>query len=95
MPAFAIRRAFIAVKLQQVQGHCVEEFTQFATARIDEQAHGGHERRQRLDDRARLLERHRTGAFGIEHEADGIRPGLDGCQRILYAGNPTDLAANG
>ncbi|MNF88117.1 hypothetical protein D3C84_706030 [compost metagenome] len=95
MPAFAVRGDFIAMKLQQVQRHGIEDFPQFATAGINEQTDGGHERRQRLDDRARLLKRHCPWALGIEHESNGIRPGLDGCQRILYAGNPTDLAANG
>ncbi|MNG17525.1 hypothetical protein D3C84_1015190 [compost metagenome] len=95
MPAFAVLRTFIAMELQQVQRHRVEDFPQLATAGIDEQAHGGHERRQRLDDRARLLERHVPRALGVEHEADGIGPGLDRRQRILYAGNPANLAANG
>jgi hypothetical protein len=42
-----------------------------------------------------LLERYGTRTLGVEHESDGIGPGFDGGQRIFYAGNPADLAANG
>ncbi|MOA24656.1 hypothetical protein D3C78_1453430 [compost metagenome] len=83
------------MELQQVQRHCIEYFTELATTGIDEQAHGGHERWQRRDDRPRLLDRHRPRAFGIEHKTKRIGPGLDGRQRIFNAGNPTDFAANG
>ncbi|MNP17555.1 hypothetical protein D3C76_1099910 [compost metagenome] len=83
------------MKLQQVQRHCLEYFSQFAAAGVDEQAHRGDERRQRGDDGPRLLHADRTRAFGIEHQANGVSTRLDGGQRILYAGNPTNLAANG
>src|SRR5689334_4873830 len=83
------------MELQQVQWHGVEDFPQLATTGVDEQTHGGHERPQGLDDRPRLLERHGPRAFGVEHKSDRIGPGLDRRQRIFYAGNPTNFAANG
>ncbi|MNC48008.1 hypothetical protein D3C75_971020 [compost metagenome] len=95
MVAFAVGRRFIAVELQQIQRHRFEDFAQLAAAGIDEQAHRGHERRQRCNNRPRLLHTHGTRALGIEHQADGIGACLNGGQRIFYAGNPTDLAANG
>ncbi|MNC53365.1 hypothetical protein D3C75_1027680 [compost metagenome] len=91
----AIGRGFIAVELQQIQRYRVEDLAQLATAGIDEQAHGGHERRQRGDDRPRLLHIDRPRALGIEHQTNGISACLSRCQRVLNAGNPTDFAANG
>ncbi|MNN26212.1 hypothetical protein D3C81_1397130 [compost metagenome] len=95
IPAFALRGGFIAVELQQVQRHGIEDLAQLGTAGVDEQTYGRDKRRQRLDDRACLLERHRPRALGIKHKSDGIGPGFDRCQRIFYAGNPANLAANG
>jgi hypothetical protein len=55
MVAFTLIRGFVAMELQQIQRYGIEDFVELATAGVDEQAHGGHERRQRGDDRPRLL----------------------------------------
>src|SRR5450830_646005 len=92
---FALLAGFIAMELQQVQRHRIEDFPQLATAGIDEQADGGHERRQGGNNRPCLLEGHRPRAFGIKHKTNGVGPGIDGGQRIFNAGNPANFAANG
>src|SRR3546814_5426006 len=95
MPALAIGRFLVAVKLQQGQRHRVEYLAQLATTGVDEQADGGHERWQNPDDRPRLLHRYRARALGIKHQPDGIGPGLHRRQRVLDAGDPATLAEIG
>ena len=95
MPAFAFFGAFVAMELQQIQRHRIEDFSELATAGIDEESHGGNERRQRLDNRPRLQHVHRPRALGVKHQADRVGTGFDRGQCIFDAGNAADLAANG
>ncbi len=86
---------FVAVKLQHVQRNRIQRLVELAAAGIDEQADSGNERRQRGDNRASLQHRHCARAFGVKHQTDRVGPRLGRSQRIFYAGNPADLAANG
>ncbi|MNF84018.1 hypothetical protein D3C85_1405600 [compost metagenome] len=83
------------MKLQQVQRHRFEDFSEFGTTGVDEQPDCRNKRRQRFDDRARLLKCHSPRTFRVKHKPYGVGPGIDRRQRIFYAGNPANLAANG
>src|SRR3990167_3921002 len=93
--AITVFRALIAMELQQIKRYCIENLAQLAAAGIDKQAHRSHKRRQGSNNRARLLQRDGARALGIKHQANRIRTRLDSRQCILYAGNATNLAANG
>src|SRR5690606_8026873 len=87
-------RRFVAMELQDVQGHRIEDFTDLTTAGIDEQPNRSDERRERSNDLAGLLYSHGPGTLGIEHQADRIRTGF-GCDKCVFdTGNPAYLATN-
>ncbi len=92
--AGAIGRGFITVKLQQIEGHRVQNLTQLAATGIDEQADRGDEGWQGRDYGPRLGQGHRARAGRIEHQTNGIGTGRRGCQGVLNTGNAADLASN-
>lgn len=91
----AVLGALVAMELQQVQRHRIENLAQFAAAGVDEQADAGHERRQGTNDFPRPMNIHRPRALRIEHQADGIGARRGGGQGVLDSGDTADLDANG
>lgn len=82
------------MKLQQVQRYGVENFVEFTAAGVDEQAHRGNKRRQRGNDRSRLMHINRPRTLRVKDQPNGVSARLGRCQRIFYTGNPADFAAN-
>ncbi|MCY1543480.1 hypothetical protein D9M68_793000 [compost metagenome] len=94
METLASGGRLVAMELQQIQRHGIENLIQLATADIDKQANRRHERRQRRKDRLSLRHRYRARTVGIKHQANSVRTRFNGGQCVIYAGNSTDLAAN-
>jgi len=92
--AFAGRTILITMKLQKIQRHGIQGFSNLTTTGIDEKTNRGHEGRQRPHNRPRPTHRNRPRTLRVEHQADGVGAGLGRHQGILDAGNPADLAAN-
>src|SRR5262249_32141415 len=80
-----------AVQLHGSEAHETGNAVHVGGPLIDEQADRGDERRKLRTDRARTKRIDEPRALGPEHEADGVRTGLDRRQRVARARHAADL----
>ena len=84
---------FGAVELQDIERHRGEDRVDFRRGRIDEQAHLGHERRQRVGDLARTSDLDEARRAAPEIEPDGVGAGVARREAVGDARDAADLDA--
>ena len=81
------------MKLQGGAGNLRTRGLHIFRAGVDKQQHGRDKRGQALSQLASTLCTYGAGAGGVEHQANGIHPGVNGGVHIGFAGEPTNLDA--
>ena len=84
---------FIALELQQAEGHFLQDRADLGGLRILEESHRCHVRRQRRSELLRARNGHESRAFAKEHAPDRVGAGLHGDSRVLRLLDAADLDA--